>query len=557
MSRVTVELPWGSTEVLEGTTVGEILSAGPEMEDDLVAACLNERLVGLDSKVETRCKIHPVAARSIEGEEVVRRTTAVLLHGICQKLYPDVRLQVGQSLCGGYYYAVIGEHPDLHVMAEQLSRALHHEAVSGRQIIRQTVSLEAALKLFEDEHPDKARLLRVWPGHHVPLVSCMDFTDIRHGPYAQNARCALGVRIEPYDPGLILIFDTSLMRAATGSGQEMSGSKGSVLFKAYAETRRWNEQIGVVTVADLNERCLGDGIRQVIQISEAQQEKKIALLADEIADKQDKVRVVCVAGPSSAGKTTFVKRLSIQLNVNGITPLVLSLDDYYVDRKKTPRDENGDLDFESLEAIDLSLFHEQLAVLVAGKELLTPVFDFKLGRRKPRESWRTRRISPNEVLLIEGIHGLNPMLTRSIPEEQKFRIFINALTQLCIDDHNRIRTSDVRLLRRIVRDRRYRGYSAAQTIQRWPSVRSAEERHIFPFQENCDAMFNSALAYETAVHKNFAQRYLLEIPMNHPAQCKGYQLRRFLDLFVPIWPDYVPATSLLREFIGGSGFSYR
>lgn len=548
MALVRVVLPWGSTEVLEGTSVGEVLAAGPQNGDEVIAARINKRLVALDSRVEAACQVEPVAARSLEGEEVVRRTAAVLLHGVCHQLFPEARLKVGQSLRGGYYYAVSGEHPELKTMAALLDEAFQRESENGRQIIRQEVSLDAAQALFAEHHPAKARLLRIWPSYRVPLVTCLSFTDIRHGPYALNARCARHYRIEPYPPGLILVWQQQ--------PPAEHPSNGSVLFRAYAETRHWNEQVGIATVADLNELCLTGRISQVIQITEGQHEKKIAQLADTIANRRDQVRVVCVAGPSSAGKTTFVKRLSVQLQVNGITPQTLSLDDYYVDREKTPLDENGELDFEALEAVDLPLFHEQLADLVAGREVLTPAFDFKVGKRKSKDRWRQRQLKPNEVLLLEGIHALNPVLTATVPEEQKFRIFINALTQLCIDDHNRIRTSDSRLLRRIVRDRRYRGYSAAETIMRWPKVRDGEEKHIFPFQENCDAMFNTALAYETSLLKSFAERYLMEIPPDHPAQVKGYQLRRFLDLFVPVWPDHVPPTSILREFIGGSGFSY-
>lgn len=551
MALVQVSLPWGSTEVLEGTAVGEILSAGPTNDNDIVAARLDHRVVGLDCRVEVSCRVDPVRTDAPEGEEVVRRTAALLLHGACRQLYPNLRLQVGQSLRGGYFYALRGEHPDLATLAAELNAVFRQEAEAGRQTVRESVSREAALRLFEAEYPVKARLLRVWPSPRVPLVSCLGFTDIRHGPYALNARCLRDFRVEPYPPGLILVF------AKDPTLRAPLAKQGSVLYQAYAETRSWNELVGVATVADLNEHTLSDRIRHVIQVTEGQHEKKIAGLADAIAARRGAVRVVCVAGPSSSGKTTFVKRLSVQLEVNGICPKTLSLDDYYVDREKTPRDAEGELDFEAFEAIDLPFFHKQLEQLVAGREVLTPAFDFRSGRRKPKRAWRSRCIGPNEVLLIEGIHALNPDATRRIPEEAKFRIFINALTQLCIDDHNRIRTSDVRLLRRLVRDRRYRGYDAEATILRWPKVRAGEEKHIFPYQEHSDAMFNSALAYEAAVLKNFAKRYLLEIRDDSPAQAKGYQLRRFLDLFVPVWPDHVPATSILREFIGGSGFSYR
>ncbi len=593
MALVQVNLPWGDTEVLEGTTVGEVLRAGLDNQalESLVAAKLNHRLVGLDCEVETMCEVEPVLADSMEGEEVVRRTAALLLHGVCHDMFPELRLQVGQSLRGGYFYEVEapgGRRIDLDALAKLLDRRFQREVTRGRQIIRMSVSLDAATHMFEGVSPIKARLLRIWPSHRVPLVSCLGFTDIRHGPYAENARSVAGYRIDNYgEYGLILVFKE---RGRVGTARpddqpqdDPEHAPGQVpyldgarvepwqphiaesllgededdiaLFRAYAETRRWNEQVGVVTIADLNDCVLEDGSRHLVQITEGQHEKKIAELADEIAHRR--ARIVCVAGPSSAGKTTFVKRLSIQLHVAGITPQTLSLDDYYVDRDETPKDEHGDYDFEALEAIDLDLFHDQLSRLVKGEEVLTPIYDFKLGKRRPKEDWRPRRIGPNEVLLVEGIHGLNPQLTESIPEDQKYRIFINALTQLCIDDHNRIRTSDVRLIRRIVRDRRYRGYTAAETIARWPKVRAGEEKHIFPYQGEADAMFNSALAYETAVLKNYAYRYLLAIPADHPAQAKGYQIRRFLDLFVPVSPEHVPQTSILREFIGGSGFSYK
>lgn len=551
MGLISVELPWGANEVLEETPVSEVLFSGPVQSQEIIAAKVNSRLVGLDFKLEGPCRVEPVETDSVEGEEVARRTAALLFHSIARKLYPKLRLQVGQSLRGGYHYSISGNGVDLTEMAAALNQRFQQEAEAGRQIVRRDVSLEAAQALFAQTDPEKVRILRVWSNPRVPLVSCMDFVDIRYGPYALNSRCARRFRIEAFPPGLILVFEGQ--RGFSPSGAE----GGSVLFRAYQETREWNDRIGVSTVSDLNDLCLKDQIKQVIKIAEGQHEKKIAQLADRISDPKQGIRVVCVAGPSSAGKTTFTKRLSIQLLVNGVNPQTLSLDDYYVDREKTPLDESGDLDFEALEAIDLPLFWEHLKLLVEGQPVRTPVYDFKTGLRRPESEWRQRRLDPHDVLVIEGIHGLNPALTQSVPDSLIFKIFINALTQLCIDSYNRIRTSDTRLLRRIVRDRLYRNYSAAETILRWPKVRAGEEKHIFPFQERCDAMFNSALAYEASVIKNFAQRYLLEIPPDSAAQARGHHLLRFLDLFVPVWPNDVPATSILREFIGGSGFSYK
>lgn len=551
MALIPVDLPWGRTEVVEGTTVGEAIQAGPIEGREIVAARVNQRVVGLDFVLEVPSGVEPVDADSHEGEEVVRRTAQLLFHAVARNLYPGVRLAVGQSLRGGYHYSVTGEVAEPERMAAALTEAFQREAAAGRQVVRQDVSVDAARVLFGGREPVKERLLRVWPHPRVPLVSCLGFTDIRHGPYALSTRCARRFHVEPYPPGLILVFGEKLADRPNGT------PSGSVLFRAYSETRRWNELIGVSTIADLNEHCLGDEIKRVSQIAEGQHEKKIAEIADRIAERSDQVRVVCVAGPSASGKTTFVKRLSIQLEVNGLVPKTLSLDDYYVDRDETPKGPDGDFDFEAVEAIDLPLFGEHLGRLVAGEEVLTPVYDFRAGSRRPPSDWRLRRLDANEVLLIEGIHALNPRLTASIPDASRFRIFVSALTQLCIDDHNRIRTSDTRLIRRIVRDRRYRGHSAEATILRWPSVRAGEEKHIFPFQENADAMFNSALAYEMSVLRNFAQRFLLEIPPTSPAQAKAYQLLRFLDLFVPVWPDRVPGTSIIREFIGDSEFSYK
>jgi uridine kinase len=551
MGTIQVRLPWGTTEVDSGTTAGEVLLGSPSGNGETVAALVNHRIVGLDFAIEAPSHLEPILAHSLEGEEVVRRTATLLLHAVCRRLYPKARLQVGQSLRGGYHYTVTGEHPPLEEMEKALTTAFQAEAEAGRQIARQDVNIDAATLLFEKDHPEKVELLRVWPTHRVPLVRCLDFTDIRHGAYPFNARCVRGFHVEAYDPGLILAFEAAHETRHEGDGQ------GSVLFRAYSETRRWNETVGISTVADLNGHALNDTIRHVVQIAEGQHEKKIAELADRIAARRHVCRVVCIAGPSSSGKTTFVKRLSIQLQVNGITPSALSLDDYYVNRLDTPRDAEGELDYEALEAIDLPLFQGQLGELVAGRQIVSPVYDFRTGERKAESAWRARQLRDDEVLLVEGIHGLNPSLTEGIPDAARFRIFVNALTQLSIDHHNRIRTSDSRLLRRLVRDRRYRNIRAEETIRRWPKVRAGEEKHIFPFQENSDAMFNSALAYETSVLKNFAERYLLEIPADSPSQAKGYQLRRFLDLFVPLWPDYVPHISLLREFIGGSDFSYK
>jgi uridine kinase len=302
--------------------------------------------------------------------------------------------------------------------------------------------------------------------------------------------------------------------------------------------------------------CLEGEDRHIIRIAEGLHEKKIARIADEILSRQPQVRLVTIAGPSSSGKTTFAKRLRVQLKVNGIEMVSLSLDNYYVNRDQTPRDEDGKLDFESLEAIDLPLFHQHLAQLMAGELVLTPRFDFVTGSRRPESEWASMRLDDNHVLVVEGIHGLNDRLTQSVPQNQRYRIFISALSQLAIDDHNRIFTSDTRLIRRIVRDHLFRGFTAERTLDLWDQVRRGEGKWIFPFQEQADVMFNSALVYEPAVLKVYAERFLLQVPRTSPAYTEAFRLLKHLSMFVSIFSDEVPQTSILREFIGGSSFSY-
>jgi uridine kinase len=329
------------------------------------------------------------------------------------------------------------------------------------------------------------------------------------------------------------------------------------LFQTYRETRKWNEIIGVPNVGRLNELILEGKAKEVIDVVDGLHEKKIAAIADMIVGRRPDVRLVLISGPSSSGKTTFSKRLSIQLRVAGLRPVTLSLDNWYVDRAATPcHPVAGDYDFECLEALDLELFNENLRGLLAGEEVATPVYDFKHGVRTPPSKWKKMRLAADEVLVAEGIHGLNDALTASIDARHKFKVYVSALTQLCLDDHNRIFTSDTRLVRRIVRDARYRGYSAEDTIMRWPMVREGERKYIFPFQEEADVLFNSALVYEGSVLKVFAERFLLAVRPTSPAAPEALRLLDFLAHFVPVLRDDVPADSILREFIGGSSFAY-
>ena len=325
------------------------------------------------------------------------------------------------------------------------------------------------------------------------------------------------------------------------------------MFSIFKEHHQWQDILGMRTVGDLNEAISSGHADQLIQVSEALQEKKIAMIADEIARRKG-VRMVLIAGPSSSGKTTTCKRLSVQLAVNSIKPVNISLDDYFLDRDQTPRDEAGDYDFEHLHALNIPLLNEQMNALFRGEEVELPHYNFQKGRSE----WSGKKIQlkDNEILVVEGIHALNPELTADIPKDQIFRVYASALTTILLDNHNYIPTTDNRLLRRIIRDHKYRGVSAQETIRRWPSVRRGENRWIFPFQENADAMFNSAMLFELAVIKTQAEPLLEQVPENCEEYAEAYRLRKFLRYIKPIPDNQIPPTSLLREFLGGSSFKY-
>ncbi|HYQ57417.1 MAG TPA: nucleoside kinase, partial [Draconibacterium sp.] len=326
------------------------------------------------------------------------------------------------------------------------------------------------------------------------------------------------------------------------------------LFEIFQEQKDWAEILNVSTIANLNKFALEKRSGDIIKISEALHEKKIAEIANQISARGDKTKVVLVAGPSASGKTTFSKRLGVQLAVNGLRPYQISLDDYFVDRELTPKDENGEYDFEALEAIDIDFFNQQLIELFEGKEVRLPKFDFYSGKREPNGG--ALKLGEGDVLIVEGIHGMNPGLLTDVQKENTFRIFISALTQISVDEQTHISTADNRLLRRMIRDSNYRGYRASDTIKRWPSVRKGEEKNIFPYQENADVMFNSATIYELAVLKKYAEPVLKTVLENQPEYTESTRLLEFLSYFKPISDEEIPPTSLLREFLGGSSFAY-
>ncbi len=552
----TVEVKYGGVlhRVEAGTRVEEFLQGvDGEIPDTVLAALVNRRQVMLDFPLNGRAELELVRYGSRSAELVYKRSVSLMLYEACMELFPEAQLVIGQSLGNCYHYEVRGEHPAFEDMARALEERmleLHREA---RPFVRETVTIEEVEDFFRERGcEDKLALLSTRRSSTVHTIRCGQFVDLAHSPYAPHTGCLPTFAVKAYGDGILLRFPRR------GNRDRLPPFKAKpTLYATYVETRTWQDLLGVRHVGDLNRLALNGEIKDLIHISEGLHEKKIAAIADEIAARMEEgLRLVTIAGPSSSGKTTFAKRLGIQLRVAGIEPVGLSLDDYYVDRDRTPRDEDGRHDFENIEAIDLDLFHEQLAELLEGREVLTPRYDFVTGMRKPKEKWKALRLEEGQILVIEGIHGLNPRLTENVPANRKFRIFASALTQLAIDNHNRIFTSDARLIRRIVRDRFFRGFTAERTLELWERVRRGEGRWIFPFQEEADVMFNSALVYEPAVLKTYAERFLLQVPRTSHTYPEAYRLLKGLSIFVPIFPDEVPQTSILREFIGGSAFHY-
>jgi uridine kinase len=555
MNNNKVEIRYRGTvhHVESGIRIDDFLrSINGEIADTVMSALVNRRQVMLDFPLRGEVDLELVSFGDREGESVYKRSVCLMFYEACYQRYPGVRTVIGQSLGNCYHYQLRGDHPELKEMASAVEKKMVDLFREKRPFRRETVTIEEAEKYCRERGcDDKLQLLATRRSSTVHTLSCGDFVDLAYGPCAPHTGCCPTFGVMPFEDGLLLRFPRRADRSHLPHFTPRQ-----LLYKTYVEARRWQELLGVQNVGQLNKLCLDGGSSHIIRIAEGLHEKKIAQIADEILSRSPRIRLVTIAGPSSSGKTTFAKRLGIQLWVNGIDMVTLSLDNYYVNRDDTPRDEQGRLDFESLEAIDLELFHRHLADLLAGKEVLTPRFDFVTGRRSSEVDWVPLQLEDHQVMSIEGIHGLNDRLTKTVPRNQKYRIFISALSQLAIDDHNRIFTADARLVRRIVRDNLFRGFNAERTLDFWETVRRGEGKWIFPFQEQADVMFNSALVYEPAVLKVFAERFLLHVPRTNPAYTEAFRLLKHLSMFVPIFPDEVPQTSILREFIGGSTFKY-
>ncbi|MCX6349282.1 MAG: nucleoside kinase [Candidatus Aureabacteria bacterium] len=551
MRKVQIFINKTSYTFPSGIKIGQLLRKTAEPDSlPFLGAVLYNRLVDPDYAVTHDCAIKPVTYQDYMGVAIYRRSATLILIQAVHDLFPGKRLVIGQSIADGYYFDLYLDSPLTPENVRAIDQRMRAIVEEDRPFVKTYLPYVEAKTYFEGQNLlDKTKLLDYLHSPEIPVVSCGDFFELYPGALAPSTGQIRIFALEPYQEGLVLRFPAWI------KGWKLAPMRKEFkLFNVYRETRAWNKILSVENVGQLNELCVSGEIRELIIVAEALHEKKIAQIADEITKRGDGVKLVLIAGPSCSGKTTFTKRLQIELKVNGFHPVALSMDNYFQDWECTPRDESGDYDFEAMEAMDLRLLNEHLEKMLQGRSVETPIFDFKKGQRK--EISLPIQLNPGRILIVEGIHALNDRVSSAVPPEKKFKIYVSALTQLCVDDHNRILTSDSRLLRRIVRDRTHRGWNVADTIRRWPSVRRGENRNIFPFQEDADIMFNSALVYEQAVLKNYAELALLEVTPDKAEYMEADRLLHFLSFFAPISERDVPSTSILREFIGGSFFEY-
>lgn len=518
-----------------------------------VSAKVNNKVESLDFRVYYNKDIEFLDITSSSGMRTYVRSLFFVLVKAVEELYPQGNISLEHPISKGYFCKL---HIDRTIGLDDVQRIkqkMQEIIAADIPYTRTECHTEKVVRLFEERGmPDKARLLDTYGQLYSYYYQLGDTVDCYYSSLVPSTGYIHLFDIVKYYDGLLLRIPN---RENPTKLEEVV--KQEKMLEVFQEYHRWNQILGISTVGDLNVACNEGHATDLINVSEALQEKKIAQIADEITNRdQDgkRVKLVLISGPSSSGKTTFSKRLSIQLMTNGLKPYPISLDDYFVNRNDTPLDENGKHDFESLYAVDLPFFEEQLTTLLNGGEVELPRYNFTTGKREM--SGKKLRIDEHMILIIEGIHALNPALTPHIPNENKYKVYVSALTTILLDNHNYIPTTDNRLLRRIIRDYKYRNYSAEETIARWPSVRAGEEKWIFPYQENADAMFNSALLFELAVLKDYVEPVLRKVPNRCPEYSEAHRLLRFLNYFVSVQDKELPPTSLLREFLGGSSFQY-
>ncbi len=533
-----------------GSTLSEIfLQTGLKMEYGPISARVNNKVEGMHYRVYKQKDIEFLDLHSTSAQRAYTRSLFFVLSKAAHDLWKDCRVAIDIPISNGYYVDLtLGRAvtpDDVNVLRQRMQEIIDADL----PIHRFETTLEDAVEMFRKAGSlSKVKLLEGSGRLYTTYYDLDGYQDYYYGTLLTSTGQLHLFGLEYYFDGVLLRIpsrkDPSKLEAFVRQDK---------MFEIFKEHHRWQDILGLRTIGDLNEAIAHGHSNDLIQISEALQEKKIAQIADEIA-KNKSIKMVLIAGPSSSGKTTTCKRLSVQLSVNGIHPVGISLDNYFLDREQTPLDEHGDFDFEHLHALNIPLLNEQINALFRGEEVELPRYNFQKGCSEP--SGNKLHLKGNEVLVVEGIHALNPELTAQIPDEQIYRVYASALTTILLDYHNYIPTTDNRLLRRIIRDYKYRGVSAQETIRRWPSVRRGENRWIFPYQENADAMFNSAMLFELAVIKRQAEPLLEQVPESCPEYAEAYRLLKFLRYIRPIPEDQIPPTSLLREFLGGSSFKY-
>ena len=533
-----------------GSTLSDVFKQlNLKMPYNTVCAKVNNKVEGMNFRLYHNADVEFLDMTSGSGSRNYTRTLFFILCKAVHDLFPRSYVVIDIPVSNGYYVDINIEREVTIDDVSQIRQRMQEIIDAAMPIKRHEVPTEEAIQMFSQKGDEaKAKLLKSAGSLYTTYYQIDDYVDYYYGSLLTNTSQIYLFGLEKYYDGLLLripdLKNPDVLPEMTRQDK---------MFSIFKEQHQWQNIVGVRTVGDFNEIVEAGGGTDLINVSEALQEKKISRIADEIASRKD-VKLILLAGPSSSGKTTTCKRLSIQLVANGLKPLQISLDNYFINRVQTPLDENGEYDYESIYALNLELINEQFNALFRGEEVELPKYDFQLGVSKL--SGKKVRMKENNVLVVEGIHALNPELTAHIPEKQKYRVYVSALTTILLDDHNYIPTTDNRLLRRIIRDYKYRGVDARDSIHRWPSVRSGENKWIFPFQENADAVFNSAMLFELAVIKQQAEPLLEQVPENCEEYSEAYRLRKFLKYIRPIPNKDIPPTSLLREFLGGSSFRY-
>ena len=536
----------GNIEVEQGTTLQAVCDENNFLRPILLAKVDNQ-LKELHNKILYDCNIEFLDISDTNGFRAYQRSVSFLMVYAVKEVLANTRLTIAHSINKNYYCELPElTEPVTDELLAKIESVMQKAVEDDMPIEKHSLPLETGIKIASDMGmDDKVELLKYRRTSRVNFYKLGEVYDYFYGPMAPRTSCLTSFKLVKRSKGFLLQFPSA------SSNYELEEADLNIkISEVFEESSQWARVLKIDTVGSLNNKIVSDGISEVIKVTEALHEKKIANLADQIVN--DHKRIVLIAGPTSSGKTTFANRLGIQLRVNGVTPYVISLDNYYVNRVDTPKDEDGNYDFETIKALDIEQINKDLNLLLSGATVKMPTYNFLSGKREYKG--HTLTLQPDDVLIMEGIHGLNHVLGEGIPREDTFRIFISALTQLNIDDHNRVPTTDTRLVRRIVRDHQFRGYSAERTIELWPSVARGEGKYIFPFQEEADAFFNSALVYEMCVLKQFADPLLFGIPHDSPSYTEAKRLIKFLDGFLGATSELVPTNSILREFVGGGSF---